>query len=178
MTITVQYSTHFALSLIWLNKNKWMFYWVGDHKNANSKNHFIVSWLTMVLCEYLNPLPGCWGSQDIWDRRHIQSWADLVKIIHISVTFSRLDDRLPGCSLIKMRKSQLWMLTWLGSDAWLNIMKSINIKCVMFLACLFSNWDYNCCVWVVFRFRVSITTNDTLTAAQMIKGRYSTFYES
>ena len=58
-----------------------------------------------------------------------------------------------------MRKCQ-WMLTLVGAEAWLNIMKSINSKCVMFLACLFSNWDYNCCVWVVFRFGPRITTND------------------
>ena len=60
-------------------------------------------WRWFYECEYLNPLPG-WQrgerSQDFWDKRHIQSWADLVKIIHISETFSL------AWLLIKMRKCQ------------------------------------------------------------------------
>ena len=83
-------------------------------------------------------------SQDFWDKRHIQSWADLVKIIHISETEHFCPPDSLKCGSVS---AVLCMLTMVGvADAWLNIMKSINSKCVMFLACLFSNWDYNCCV--------------------------------
>ena len=82
-----------------------MFCWVEDHKNANSKNRFIVHrWLTMVLWMRVFKSTS-WMAERGEEPRLLRQetysgWADLVKIIHISETFSL------AWLLIKMRKCQ------------------------------------------------------------------------
>ena len=154
-----------------------MFCWVEDRKNANSKNRFIVvHWLTMVLWMRLFKSTSWWrGGRG---AKTCEETGDIFRAEQILLKlFIFLRHSLAW--LIKMRKCQQCMLTLVGAEAWLNIMKSINSKCVMFLACLFSNWDYNCCVWVVFRFGPRITTNDkSHTVSLLMKQRSSEFYES
>ena len=130
-------------------------------------------WRWFYECDYLNPLPDGGGR-----RAKTCETGDIFRAEQILLKlFIFLRHSLAW--LITMRKCQQCMLTLVGAEAWLNIMKSINSKCVMFLACLFSNWDYNCCVWVVFRFGPRITTNDkSHTVSLLMKQRSSEFYES